>query len=210
MVRRGRYSGISGRIFEAAADMVGERQVQAELAGRLKLPRSAVSSRLRGETSWKAEDIEAVAEWLGIPVGAFYGNLMRVPVMGSVAANPRPGLVREASDEPEEYLEIPQKLMAFNVYDTSMVPLARPGQKILVSPAAPVVSGDLVVANVLDGESEGAWLFKRYERQKVGKGWKVLLQCIAPGYPTLVLSEQSVRLWRVVGLWLLTSPRWPG
>jgi len=210
MVRRKEYSGLSRRIFDAVAEQVGPRQVQAVLARKISLPRAAISARLRGETSWKAEEVETVAEWLGFPVGALYGGILRVPVMGAVAANPTPGLVREAGDEPEEYLEVPQCLRAFTVYDTSMTPLARPGQRVLVDPTIQVVSGDLVVARVVEGDGENTWMFKRYERQKVGKGWKALLQSIAPGFQTVVLPEYAVKLWKVVGLWLMPSPRWQG
>jgi len=205
MVKRSDYSGISKNIFDAVAEKAGIRNAQIAIAGRLGLPRSAISARLRGETSWKVDDLESLAAWLGMQIGAFYGGRVTIPVMGAVAANPEPKLVREAGDEPEEYLEVPQKLVAFEVYDGSMEPLARPGQKILVDPVAEVHSGDLVVAKILDGKNEGSWLFKRYERQKVGKGWKVLLQSIAPGFETSVLPENSVRLWRVVGLWLLAG-----
>jgi len=207
MIKRKEYAGLSKSIWEAAGVKAGKRQAQAALAKLLGAVRAAISARLRGETSWKAEEVEIVAKWLGTTVGALYGGDVKIPVMGAVAANPTPGLVREAADEPEEILELPQKLVAFTVYDNSMEPLARPGQKLLVNPQAKVLSGDLVIAHILEGEGENAWLFKRYERQKVGKGWKVFLQSIAQGIPTLVMPEPWVRLWKVVGLWLLPSAR---
>jgi SOS-response transcriptional repressor LexA len=210
MVRRSEYTGLSKMIWQATADKFGKRQAQAALAQKLALTRAAISSRLRDRTSWKAEEMQIIAEWLGLPIGALYGIATRVPVMGAVAANPKPGLVREASDQAEEFIDIPQRLLAFTVYDASMVPLARPGQRVLVNPAAKVLSGDLVVAHIIEGPGENSWLFKRYERQKIGKGFKALLQSVAPGFPTLVLPEAAVRLWKVVGLWLLAAPRWSG
>ena len=210
MIKRKEYVGLSKIIFEAAEVKAGKRQAQRQLAKLLGGVRAAISARLRGETSWKAEEVEAIAKWLGTSVGALYGGDVKIPVMGAVAANPTPGLVREAADEPEEVLELPQRVVAFTVYDNSMEPLARPGQKLLVNPSAKVLNGDLVIAHILEGEGEGGWLFKRYERQRVGKGWKVFLQSIAPGIPTLVLPEPWVRLWKVVGVWLLPSARWAG
>jgi SOS-response transcriptional repressor LexA len=210
MIKRKEYAGLSKIIFEAAGVKAGKRQAQAQLAKLLGAVRAAISARLRGETSWKADEVETVANWLGTSVGALYGGDIKLPVMGAVAANPMPKLVRDVADEPEEILELPLKLVAFTVYDNSMEPLARPGQRLLVNPQAKVLSGDLVVAHILEGEGEGAWLFKRYERQKVGKGLKVLLQSIAPGIPTLVLPDGTVQLWKVVGVWLMPSARWTG
>jgi SOS-response transcriptional repressor LexA len=210
MVKRKEYTGLSLLIFTAASEKVGKRQVQAKVAKLLGCVRAAISSRMRGQTSWKAEEVEIIAKWLGISVGGLYGGTVTVPVMGAVAANPTPELIREVTDEPEEFLELPQKMMAFTVYDSSMEPLARPGQKILINPSLQVLSGDLVVAHILEGEGAKSWMFKRYERQRVGKGWKALLQSVAPGIPTLVLPEENVKLWKVVGLWLLPSARWSG
>ncbi len=210
MVRRSEYVGLSKTIWQATADKFGKRQAQAALARKLDISRAAISARLRDHTDWNADEMKTIADWLGLPVGALYGIATRVPVMGAVAANPKPGLVREASDQVEEFIDVPQRLLAFTVYDASMAPLARPGQRVLVNPAAKVLSGDLVIAHIVEGPGENAWLFKRYERQKIGKGWKALLQSIAPGFPTLVLPEAVVRLWKVVGLWLLAAPRWSG
>ena len=210
MAKRAEYTGVSKRIFWAAASQVGARNAALEISKLLGITRSAISSKLRDLIPWKAAEVEKIARWLGIPVGALFEETIGVPVMGDVAANPAPEVTYDITDEPEEYLNLPQNMYSFTVRDGSMVPLARPGQRVLVDPNAEVQSGNLVVANILEGEGEGAWLFKRYERQKVGKGIKAILVSIAEGFPPVVLPDHSVRLWMVVGIWLDKAPRWVG
>jgi SOS-response transcriptional repressor LexA len=210
MAKRAEYQGVSRQVFWAAASQVGARNAALEISELLGITRSAISSKLRGLIPWKAAEVQKIAKWLGVSVGALFEESIGIPVMGDVAANPAPEVTYDITDEPEEYLNLPQNMYSFTVRDGSMVPLARPGQRVLVDPGAEIKSGDLAVANIREGQGEGAWLFKRYERQKVGKGIKAILVSIAEGFPPLVLPDHSVKLWKVVGLWLDKAPRWAG
>lgn len=43
---------------------------QSQLASHLGMAQAAVSRRLRGETSWRVDELQAVADFLDVPVSA--------------------------------------------------------------------------------------------------------------------------------------------
>lgn len=56
---------------EMRAEMARQGKTQRELGAVLKLDQPSISLRLRGERSFKAEEIAVAAAWLGVPVAQF-------------------------------------------------------------------------------------------------------------------------------------------
>lgn len=66
------------RIAESVrAEMAAQRKTQDQLGTALDLPQSAVSLRLSGRRPFRAEELEAVAVFLGVPVTRFLGSPIR-------------------------------------------------------------------------------------------------------------------------------------
>jgi len=56
---------------EVRAEMARKSKTQRDMAALLNIDQPSVSLRLRGERSFRAEELVAIAEWLGVPVGRF-------------------------------------------------------------------------------------------------------------------------------------------
>lgn len=56
---------------EIRAEMARQHRTQRELAEVLGLPAPSVQLRLVGQRAWRAEELVALADWLGKPVGNF-------------------------------------------------------------------------------------------------------------------------------------------
>lgn len=52
-----------------------QRITQAQLADELKLSRMSMTRRFNGTVPFKASELEALASFLGVPVGAFFGEV---------------------------------------------------------------------------------------------------------------------------------------
>jgi transcriptional regulator with XRE-family HTH domain len=56
---------------EVRAELARQNKTQRELAAALGLDHSSTWLRLRGERSFRAEELAATAEWLGVPIANF-------------------------------------------------------------------------------------------------------------------------------------------
>lgn len=56
------------------AEMARAAKYQTDLAEVLDVPQQAVSMRLRGHRSFRAEELTAIAEWLGVPLDRLTGS----------------------------------------------------------------------------------------------------------------------------------------
>lgn len=51
--------------------MARQQRLQHELGEILGLPQQSISARMRGRTPFRAEELVALADWLGVPVSKF-------------------------------------------------------------------------------------------------------------------------------------------
>lgn len=58
-----------------AAEMKRRRLSQSVLAQHLGLSQAAVSARLRGVTSWRVDELQVVADALGVPISTLLGEV---------------------------------------------------------------------------------------------------------------------------------------
>ena len=58
-----------------AAEMKRHRLSQAGLAQHLGISQAAVSSRLRGVTPWRVDELRVVADVLNVPMSALLGEV---------------------------------------------------------------------------------------------------------------------------------------
>jgi transcriptional regulator with XRE-family HTH domain len=121
-----------------------------------------------------------------------FGILHGAPVLGTVGATAN-GVRGKAMLQ-----EIPADVRYFRVevLDTSMEPLARPGQFLLVDATEPPRNGDLVVVDLSKSEEEEEWVFKRYE---IDSGRRTL-KSIDPTASAISLDQQPRRWFRVRGI----------
>lgn len=56
---------------EVRAELARQHKTQRDLADVLGLDQSSTWLRLRGQRSFKAEELAALASWLGVPMGQF-------------------------------------------------------------------------------------------------------------------------------------------
>lgn len=56
------------------AELARYNVTQTAIAEALSLTRSAISRRLRGETQFRADELQRIADHLGLDVASFYGN----------------------------------------------------------------------------------------------------------------------------------------
>ena len=63
---------------EVRAEMARQQKKQDELGEVLGLPQQAISPRVRGERSFRAEELAALAAWLDVPLERFMPTQARV------------------------------------------------------------------------------------------------------------------------------------
>lgn len=51
--------------------MARQSKTQAELAEALGMPKQVISLRMLGRRAFRAEELAAIANWLGVPIGVF-------------------------------------------------------------------------------------------------------------------------------------------
>lgn len=56
---------------EVRAEMARQRKTREDLARILGFTKQAVSLRLTGQQSFRAEELKATADWLGVPISQF-------------------------------------------------------------------------------------------------------------------------------------------
>lgn len=65
-------SDVAGKVRGVAAE---KRVSQAELADAISVSRMSMSRRFRGDTPFTAEELSKIANRLGTPVAAFFGEV---------------------------------------------------------------------------------------------------------------------------------------
>ncbi len=56
---------------EVLAELARQQKTMRDLAEFMGADKGAVSRRLRGHRSFRAEELSAIADWLGVPVAQF-------------------------------------------------------------------------------------------------------------------------------------------
>jgi len=207
---------VSKRLLE----LIGRRGMSySELAAKTGIPKSALQRYATGETAKiPLNRMEAMAEALKttpayllgwekgaggeqLPPGAIpVRSFERIPIIGAVRA----GWNSLAFEEEDgyEYADVrnPGGYFYLKVTGDSMAPQINEGDLALVHKQQLADSGDVVVA-VVNGE-EGT--IKRYVRQ----GAAVILQPFNPDYAPMVLSEDELSGFHIVGKVVQTVHRW--
>lgn len=207
---------VSKRLLE----MIGRRGMSySELAEKTGIPKSALQRYATGETAKipfnrleaMAEALKTTPSWLlgwekssgggKLPAGAVpVRSFERIPIIGAVRA----GWNSPACEEQDgfEYADVrsPEKYFYLKVSGDSMAPQINEGDLALVHRQQSADSGDLVVAMVNGGEGT----IKRYVRQ----GAAVILQPFNPDYAPMVLSEEEMDGFHIVGKVVQTVHRW--
>ena len=207
---------VSKRLLE----LIGRRGMSySELAAKTGIPKSALQRYATGETAKiPLNRLEAMAGALRttpsyllgwdksadggrLPAGAIpVRSFERIPIIGAVRA----GWNSLAFEEEDgfEYADVrsPERYFFLKVTGDSMAPQINEGDLALVHRQQSADSGDLIVA-VVNGE-EGT--IKRYVRQ----GAAVILQPFNPDYAPMVLSEDELNDFHIVGKVVQTVHRW--
>lgn len=191
----------------------------AELAEKTGIPKSALQRYATGETAKiPLNRMGVIAEALGttpsyllgwnrgtdggkMPAGAIpVRSFEKIPIIGAVKA----GWSGLAMEEPDgyEYADVrsPDRYFFLRVTGDSMAPQINEGDLALVHKQNSADSGDLIVA-VVNGE-EGT--IKRYVRQ----GAAVILQPFNPEYAPMVLAEDELDGFHIIGKVVQTVHRW--
>lgn len=207
---------VSKRLLE----LIGRRGMSySELAAKTGIPKSALQRYATGETEKiPLNRMEAMAAalnttpayLLGWNKGADGGKLPsgaqpvrsfeKIPIIGAVKAGWNAPALEEADGY--EYADVrgPERYFYLKVTGDSMAPQINEGDLALVHKQQSADSGDLIVAMV-NGE-EGT--IKRYVRQ----GAAVILQPFNPDYAPMVLSEDELNDFHIVGKVVQTVHRW--
>lgn len=207
---------VSQRLLE----LIGRRAMSySELAEKTGIPKSALQRYATGETAKiPLNRMEAMAAalrttpayllgWeksaggMPLPAGAQpVRSFERIPIIGAVRAGWNSPAYEEADGF--EYADVrnPDRYFFLKVNGDSMAPQINEGDLALVHRQQSADSGDLIVAMV-NGE-EGT--IKRYVRQ----GAAVILQPFNPNYAPMVLSEDELDGFCIVGKVVQTVHRW--
>ena len=207
---------VSKRLLE----LIGRRAMSySELAEKTGIPKSALQRYATGETEKiPLNRMEAMAAALGttpayllgwskdtfgakLPAGAQpVRSFEKIPIIGAVRA----GWNAPAFEEKDgyEYADVrgPERYFYLKVTGDSMAPQINEGDLALVHKQQSADSGDLIVAMVNGGEGT----IKRYVRQ----GAAVILQPFNPEYAPMVLSEDELDDFHIVGKVVQTVHRW--
>lgn len=68
----------AGIAAEIRAEMARQQKTQRDLGEVLGIDQGSASLRLSGRRSFRAEELAAIAEWLGRPIGQFMGERERI------------------------------------------------------------------------------------------------------------------------------------
>lgn len=207
---------VSKRLLE----LISKRGMSySELAAKTDIPKSALQRYATGETAKIPLDrLEAMARALktspsyllgwdrgaenhSLPRGAIpVRSFEKIPIIGAVRAGWN-GLAYEEADG-YEYADVrtPDRYFFLKVTGDSMAPQINEGDLALVHRQQSADSGDVIVA-VVNGE-EGT--IKRYVRQ----GAAVILQPFNPNYAPMVMAEDELNDFRIVGKVVQTVHRW--
>lgn len=191
----------------------------SELAEKTGIPKSALQRYATGETAKiPLNRMEAMAEALGtapsyllgwdqgagggrMPMGAIpVRSFERIPIIGAVRAGWDSPAFEEADGFEVADVRNPEQHFFLKVKGDSMAPQINEGDLALVHRQQAADSGDLIVAMV-NGE-DGT--IKRYVRQ----GAAVILQPFNPNYAPMVLSEEELDGFHIVGKVVQTVHRW--
>lgn len=201
-------------------ELIGRRGMSySELAEQTGIPKSALQRYATGETAKiPLNRLEAMADALrttpsyllgwdkgsggeALPAGAIpVRSFERIPIIGAVRAGWNSLAYEEADGF--EYADVrnPEGYFFLKVNGDSMAPHINEGDLALVHKQQAADSGDVIVA-VVNGE-EGT--IKRYVRQ----GAAVILQPFNPEYAPMVLSEDELDGFLIVGKVVQTVHRW--
>ncbi len=207
---------VSKRLLE----MIGRRSMSySELAAKTGIPKSALQRYATGETEKiPLTRLEAMARALKttpsyllgwdksaergfLPGGAIpVRSFEKIPIIGAVRAGWNSLAYEEADGYEYADVRTPDNYFFLKVTGNSMAPHINEGDLALVHRQQSADSGDVVVA-VVNGE-EGT--IKRYVRQ----GAAVILQPFNPNYAPMVLSEDELDDFHIVGKVVQTVHRW--
>lgn len=137
----------------------------------------------------------------GLPNGAIpVKSLAKIPVVGTVRAGWNGLAYEEANGFELADVKTPENYFFLRVKGDSMAPQINEGDLALVHKQQIANSGDVIVA-ILNG-NEGT--LKRFVRQ----GAAVILQPFNPAYTPMVLAEEELEAFRIVGKVVQTVHRW--
>lgn|SRR5690606_1277223 len=153
--------------------------------GKLRWPSTESVAKILDATG------ATVAEFMADIVRAEGGSFQRVPVIGYAQAGDE-GFFDDAGypvgsgwDEVTFPDLADPNAYALEITGDSMTPLYRPGDIIVVSPAASIRRGDRVVVKTRDGEVMAKQLVRRTAR-------KIELVSLNPAYPDRTLAPEDV------------------
>ncbi len=176
---------------------------QAVLAKKAGTSQANINRIEKGQEP-RLDLLERIAGALGVSRSQLFGEEKRKPETRKPVSVP---IVSRASANPDAYIEYEtfegetidlSQLIAFEITDESMMPLAWPGQKVLCKPEARIKDGDLVVAKHKKG---GQAFFKRYFQNKEANS--VILESInpvSPKKPMIITEDQLSYIYKVIGV----------
>ncbi|WP_297491445.1 helix-turn-helix transcriptional regulator [Acidocella sp.] len=161
--------------------------------GRLRWPSSESLAKILAATGARLEDFTALVSGArAVPESRTKGR-SRIPLIGLAQAGTE-GFFDDGGypagagwDEVELPSTADANAYALAISGASMEPVYRPGDRVIVSPAAPVRVGDRVVARICDG----AVMAKALVRRTAGR---IELASLNPAFPELCYAAQEV-LW---------------
>jgi len=177
---------------------------QKELANKLNLRQSVVSSWERKVSEPNPENRKKLCEVLKISEAELFGGLKtieiqdtQIPIVSRVGATDEKGHAGYLPlNPPYETINF-KNCKAVIVESNSMAPIAYKGQKIIYCENMPIQNGDLVFVKLKDGDQ----LFKRYHKEKKNKVISFLSINIADAYEPIVVKDEEIEfIHKVVGI----------
>jgi phage repressor protein C with HTH and peptisase S24 domain len=167
--------------------------------GKLRWPSSESLAKILAATGARLEDFTALVSGArAMPEGRAKGRT-KIPLIGLTQAGAE-GFFDDGGypagagwDEVEMPATADANAYALAISGESMEPVYRAGDKIIVSPAAPVRAGDRVVART----QEGAVMAKELARRTAGR---IELASLNPSFPVLRFAAEEV-LWMHRIIW---------
>jgi phage repressor protein C with HTH and peptisase S24 domain len=168
--------------------------------GKLRWPSSESLAKILTATGSRLEDFTALVSGArAMPEGARMRGRTRIPLIGLAQAGSE-GFFDDGGypagagwDEVELPATADANAYALSINGDSMEPVYRAGDRVIISPAAPVRVGDRVVARTRDG----AVMAKELARRTTGR---IELASLNPEFPELRFAAEDV-LWMHRIIW---------
>ena len=190
----------SGLARKAGLDPTSFNISKRRTGGKERWPSSESLAKILSATGARLEDFTALVSGArAMPEGARMRGRTKIPLIGMAQAGAE-GFFDDGGypagagwDEVELPATADANAYALSISGDSMEPVYRAGDRVIISPAAPVRVGDRVVARTKDG----AVMAKELARRTAGR---IELASLNPEFPELRFAAEDV-LWMHRIIW---------